>query len=49
MARQKQNKEALGEVVDANESETVVDEVKVRSSRKVFSICSYPQIVALVQ
>ena len=30
MARQKQTKEALGEVVDANESETVVDGVKVR-------------------
>jgi mRNA-degrading endonuclease RelE of RelBE toxin-antitoxin system len=28
MARQKQTKEALGEVVDANESETVVEEVK---------------------
>ena len=29
MARQKQTKEALGEVVDANESKTVVEEVKV--------------------
>ena len=29
MARQKQIKEALGESVDANESKTVVEEVKV--------------------
>ena len=29
VARQKQTKEALGEVVDANEPEAIVDEIKV--------------------